>query len=273
MRIYVINLDRDPDRFEFTAAQFAAAGLVAERFPATDGSAPGFRAEGFRPRGWRDYWTLKPSEQAVFESHRAAWAHLLASGESGAVVCEDDIFVSADMARVLRALDLPRFGLVKLDGFNSARRHGPGVDMNGCEVRPILQTVPSTGCYAISHDAAALLLEASRSYCEPVDDFMFRAREGLAPVQLFPAAAVQGQCCAADRTAHLPAYMQGSQRMSAEAPRHRRDRGPLAYRIAKELKRGARRWRWRLWADRRLLAAGGFIGAVPLAGDLGEYRL
>ncbi|WP_372990765.1 hypothetical protein, partial [Sulfitobacter sp.] len=50
------------------------------------------------------------------------------------------------------------------------------------------------------------------------------------------------------------------------------DRGPVKYRLLKELRRNLRKLKLKLWHDRRLLANGGFLGHPPMASDLGRYR-
>ena len=50
------------------------------------------------------------------------------------------------------------------------------------------------------------------------------------------------------------------------------DRGPVKYRLLKELRRNLRKLKWKLWQDRRLRANGGFLGHPPMASDLGRYR-
>ncbi|MEX0350483.1 MAG: glycosyltransferase family 25 protein [Paracoccaceae bacterium] len=266
MEIYCINLDRDPERMAGIRRQFEAVGMAGDllRFAAIDARAGGFHAPGHAPHSWRDRWELKPSEQAVFESHRAIWQHVADGSAQGAVICEDDILVSRRFPEAVGALDLARFGVVKLDGFDASSHYGPEHEMNGWKVRPVRQAVPSAACYALSQTAARKLLKDSGRYCETLDDFVFRARPGLHPVQLFPGVAVQGVCVAEAQAAP----QEDSSRISAReaedrAGAVRRSKGPAAYRLYKELRRNLRKL--------RLSIGEGVICRPPLADDLPPY--
>ncbi|MCL6283155.1 glycosyltransferase family 25 protein [Ruegeria sp. 2012CJ41-6] len=239
MQIHVINLDRSPERFSALRAEFAKVGLEQSltRISATDARDPGFAAPGYAPHSWRDRWELKRSEQAVFESHRSVWHRIADLDDGGAgIICEDDILVSTAFPHLLGALDCGRFGVIKLDGFNAARRYGMDADMGGWHLRAILEPVPSAACYAVSSAAARQLLADSQSYCDTLDDFLFRVRVGIDPVQLFPAVAVQQMCCASPASAGPPESSQRERQDSSKA-----SKGPIPYRIWKELRRNRRK--------------------------------
>lgn len=271
--IHIINLDRSPERMEFMRGQFSAAGLGGQvrRFAAVDARAPGFAPAGYAPHLWLDRWELETSEQAVFESHRALWERVAKDPGPGAVICEDDILVSREFGPALAALDLASFGVVKLDGFSVMRRYGPVFGMDGFELRAILEPVPSAACYALGPVAARALLDASRQYCATLDDFLFAARPGLNPVQLFPAVAAQGMTCQPGPAGPIPGQVAQSER---DGPGNARGakKGPPAYRLRKEIRRLARRIARHLGSDRRLVASGGLIGRPDLAADLPAYR-
>lgn len=266
---YVINLDRVPARWDFVRDQFAGAGIGdIQRFAAVDAKAPGFEAPGYAPHTWRDRWELSRSAQAVFESHRALWHRVRNDHPDGAVICEDDILISGRFGAALGALDLHAHGVIKLDGFNAVRRYGPGLDIGGWTVRPILTAAPSAACYALSARAADLLIQASQRYCATLDDFLLTPRPGLTPMQLFPAVAVQGMCCAPDA---LPGDIAQSERApQGQSPKV--NKGPARYRLAKESRRLRNRVAIALGANRRLIAAGGVVAMPDLADDLPGYR-
>lgn len=255
VRIHVINLDRDPARYAEVSDQFRRVGLeeLLSRVPAVDGQAPDFVAPGYAPHSWRDRWELKISEQAVFESHRSVWERIADSEAPFGVVCEDDILISADFPKVLEALDCMRFGIVKLDGFSADRRYGSRLDMNGWSVRPILEAVPSAACYAVSRTAANRLLADSRTYSATLDDFVFARRDGIEPVQTEPAVSVQQICC-------TPPEDGGSVRESLDVAAVAR--GPVVYRLVKELRRSLK----------RMTARADIRQRPELAADLPPYR-
>lgn len=271
--VHVINLERVPARWDFVRAQFAAAGMTdaVHRFSAVDARASDFHASGYAPHSWGDRWELTASEQAVFESHRALWRQVCDHHPKGAVICEDDILISGRFGDALAALDLECYGVIKLDGFNAARRYGTAQAMGGWTVRPIVEAVPSAACYALNARAAGMLIEASQSYCATLDDFVFAARPGLAPVQLFPAVAVQGMCCVQGLAGPIPGEIAHSER-DAPGTTPKADKGPALYRLAKEGRRALIKARIALGADRRLTAAGGLLAVPQLADDLPDYR-
>lgn len=272
--IFAINLDRAPERMGFIRRQFDAVGLESAliRFPAQDAQDRSFSAPGYAPGNWRDRWSLRRSEQGVFESHRGVWERIATGAADGGVVCEDDILISSKLPDALDDLDFDRHGIVKLDGFSAVRRYGPAIDMGRFSVRGILEPVPSAACYALSLEAARRLLADSERYCTTLDDFVFKRRPGLTPVQLFPAVAVQGMCVTATNAARVPEPVLQSEREAGETSRDRTDKGPRLYRLAKEGRRTGESL-WRIFgADRRLRAAGGLIASPVLASDLPPYR-
>ncbi|MFA3918088.1 glycosyltransferase family 25 protein [Ruegeria hyattellae] len=259
MQIFVINLDRSPERFSAIQSEFAKVGLDHHltRISATDARAPDFAAPGYAPHSWRDRWELKRSEQAVFESHRSVWQRIADLADAAGVICEDDILVSTAFPRLLEALESERFGVVKLDGFNASRRYGSAADMNGWQLRAIVEPVPSAACYVVSSAAARQLLVDSEKYCETLDDFVFRARAGIVPAQLFPAVAVQQMCCISVDGTQTPDTSQREQQDSTKAAK-----GPALYRVWKEIRRSLRKRHLR-----------GFEACVPaLCDDLPQYR-
>lgn len=261
--ILVINLDRAEARLASMRRQLEGVGLQDRlgRVAAVDAAVPEFSAPGYAPGGYGDRWSLLPVEQAIFESHRVAWQ--VAVDQGGAVICEDDLMVSASLPAVLPELDLARFGVIKLDGFFAARRYGPKVDMGAVHVREIRETVPSAACYALSAEAARQLLADSERYAMTLDDYVFQPRAGLTVVQLCPAVAVQEMCVT------VPV---GERASAMERASGRDAKGPALFRLRKELRRGSTRLRRRLGGDKALLAEGGVIARPDLAADLPKYR-
>lgn len=272
--IIVINLDRVPERMDFVNAQFGGArlGAAVTRFSAIDGRAGDFAPTGYAPHQWRDRWELERSEQAVFESHRAVWDLIANDHARGAIICEDDVLVSQGFGAVFDHLDLTRFGVVKLDGFSAARRYGAVHWMGGMTVRPILEAVPSAACYAISQATARQLVAQSASYCATLDDYLFTPRSGITPVQLFPALAVQAMCCVATEDTAVPDPVGQSERAAPQTNPRQASKGPLLFRLLKEMRRAITKTRARLGGDAALITSGGVIMQPDLALDLPPYR-
>ncbi len=270
--IYYINLDRVPERRAFMEDQFAQQGLTAHRVPAVDAfDAP--QPPEYAPASGLERWSLTASEVACFESHRLAWRTIRDGEAPCGVVMEDDAILSAGFAAALATLPQAALAadVIKLDGANQRRRFGPFVEIGGVPLRAIEQTIGSAAAYLISRDAAAKLEARAARYCDHLDDYIFTPTRDWAPLQLDPAVAVQGMFVQEDRAARDQS-VDKSERTSDARINATKMRGPLTYRLSKEMKRGIRKLRWALWDDKRRLAGGGLIGCPPLADDLGRYR-
>ncbi len=273
-RAYYINLDRVPDRAAHMEAELARAGLTdVERFAALDARS-GVETPRYAPRSWGPYWTLTPTEVAVFESHRAVWTRILAENLSAAAVFEDDILAVPGLGTALADLagGAHLFDVVKLDGAPGIARLGPEEEIGPQPVRAILQVLPSAAAYVLSAEGAEKLLLRSDRYCDHLDDFVMRPRHGWRAFQLMPARAVQGMFLAPGAARQMPGSLGISERTASTDGNTGYDRGPALYRLGKEARRAGLRLARRLWADRALLARGGRIGEVPLADGFGAYR-
>ena len=267
---FYINLDRVPERRAFMEEQAERAGLGSDlhRLPATDGAMGCVIAE-YKPHSWGPRWELTPSEVAVFDSHRRAWRAGLDRDAGPFVVCEDDLRLSSMFGKGLAsALAVAKDGdVIKLDGVFHPRRYGPPVPTGPASaVRSILQTAPSAACYLVTPGAAAKMLKASDTFCDHLDDFVFDPSATWQIWQLDPAIAVQSTFSAAHTEDGVAGISERTQSEAAKA------RGPALYRGLKEMRRSLQRIYRVTIGDRTLLATGGFIGAVPLAADLGAYR-
>jgi len=270
--VHVINLDRVPERAVFMQAQCAAAGFDdVRRFSAVD-AATMTASPRYRPARWGAYWSLLPSEVAVFESHRALW-EVIAASNNPAVVLEDDVLLSRAAARLCGVLAgrAEAFDMVKLDGLSWPMRLGPETIVGDAALRPLESVVPSAAAYLLSPAGARLLLRRSQSYCDHLDDFITRRHPGYRAFQLVPAVAMQAMFADLSGLSDLQQSIAGSERTSS-APRARAPKGPALYRLGKEVRRGAQKLSRRLWRDRLLQKRGGHVGEIPLASDLPPYR-
>lgn len=270
--IYYINLDRVPERRAFMEGQFAAQGLAAQRISAVD-AFDNPQPPEYAPASWLDRWSLTTSEVACFESHRLAWRTIRDGAAPCGVVMEDDAILSAGFGAALEGLPEAALAadVIKLDGANQKRRLGGFRDVAGVPLRPIEQTIGSAAAYLISRAAAAKLEARAARYCDHLDDYIFTPRADWAPMQLDPAVAVQGMFVHEDPSARDQS-VDKSERTSDTRINAGASRGPLRYRLSKEVKRSLRKLRWAMGGDTSRLASGGLIGFPPLADDLGRYR-
>ncbi|MFV0384894.1 glycosyltransferase family 25 protein [Paracoccus sp. (in: a-proteobacteria)] len=173
--VFIINLDRQPDRMEFMSRQLAALAIRARRVAAFDGSDP--ENHGRHSAAW--YARLTAGEIGCFESHRRVWNTLVDEDIPAAIVLEDDIVIASDLPE----LDFDKFvsrsgDLLKLDQNNlldytslygtAQLPCGPGrnaIRLLGMEY--------CTGGYFITLAGARKLLALSAKYFSPVDRFMY----------------------------------------------------------------------------------------------------
>jgi glycosyl transferase, family 25 len=184
MKVYVINLDRHPERLAHMRDQLSDVGF--ERVAAVDG---GENQEAMRG--------LTRFELACLESHRGAWRLFLKRSDAYACFLEDDVHFSPDFG-----------ALVKTDGWIPPDAHSIKLDTYLQEVklgerRPasprreiaLLYTRhESSAAYILSREGAQRYLALTARAVLPADYSLFPRcprRLGLRVYQLTPAVAVQ----------------------------------------------------------------------------------
>jgi glycosyl transferase family 25 len=196
MLVLVINLDRAPERLAHMQREFGRIGVAFTRIAATDGQAldPGDRVNALEGR------PLSRGEAACFISHRRCWQALVESGESHAVVLEDDVFFGEGAAPFFCSTHWfpSEAGIVKLETYLAPTMiaKAPVANVEGRGVHLLTGKHLGAGAYALDAAAARMLVELSATIDRQVDDFLFDP-EGepfrRAKVhQLVPAVAIQG---------------------------------------------------------------------------------
>ena len=120
MKIYLINLDRHPERLAHMRKQLD--GVAFERVSAVDGATRPPTTKG-----------LTRFELACLESHRTAWRKFLASTDSLACFLEDDVHVQPGFAALLSGAKWPPKDAhaVKLDTYFQKVRLGERLSASG----------------------------------------------------------------------------------------------------------------------------------------------
>lgn len=199
MRSYVINLDREAERFQHFMEQWRFTDLPVERISATDGrqmppaELDAFRQESFRERGWM------PGQIGCLFSHREAWRRIAESGAAFGAVFEDDIHFGQDLASFLSDTAWIPAGadIVRLETSRQLMRLGsPLPGLKGRSVRKLTGPAWGTGAYILSADTARLLLAAPNRWLKPTDYMLFDHDESplarsLSAFQLTPALCIQ----------------------------------------------------------------------------------
>ncbi len=184
MKIYLINLDRHPERLAHMRKQLD--GVAFERVSAVDGSRRPPTTKG-----------LTRFELACLESHRTAWRKFLASAESHACFLEDDLHVQPGFAALLSGTEwAPRDAhAVKLDTYFQKVRLGERLSVRAeREIARLYSRHESAAAYILGRDGATRYLELTESASQPADYAVFPnapRRLGLTIYQLVPAIAIQ----------------------------------------------------------------------------------
>ncbi len=268
-RAFYINLDRVPERRDFMEAQFARAGLVgAQRFSATDARQSNALDGNGYVAGVGSRWGLTISEIACFESHRAIWKLMVDQGLPAAAIFEDDAELSVHAGTIVQELlnHATSFDLVKLDYSPRVLRFEAETKIGSVTVRPLLEMAPSAAAYILSLEGCRKLLDWSESYSDHLDDFLTLPRPDWRMFQCFPACGVQMMWARNQGTAdHL---VKTSERTQDKSINSGLDKGPVWFRLRRELQAVSRKLKWRLGGQSRLLRQGGFVGLIPCAEDL-----
>ncbi len=276
---FFINVRSMSRRRTFMQHQLEHLGLndIIQVWPAVDAADDNSIANSsYAPGHWRSVkWELTRVEIACFESHREIWRHVADNNDKLALVLEDDVILSSRFRSAISNLANSEIELdvTKFDGVHKRQRFGAAITVetlkpDGFEVRPIVQGIWSAAGYLVSNEGAHKLLEWSESYCDSVDDFLFRPRPGYRLFQLFPAVCAQGGVIFnhTKLTGENELFWHGE--MQSARMRVKRNKGPIIYSAFRESKRGVRRLGRVLFLDNLLLQQDGHIGRVPFATDL-----
>ena len=118
--VFLINLDRRPDRLAQMQAEFGKVGVEFERVPAVDAKNPSQDLDGwtFDPR-----ISTGPATLCNMLSHLSVLSRVVADGIPLAMVVEDDVELSPDVRDLVSRNDwLPNgTGLVQCEGSAGSR--------------------------------------------------------------------------------------------------------------------------------------------------------
>lgn len=192
MKVYLINLDRHPDRLAHMRNQLD--GITFERIPALDGSSQPPTLKG-----------LTRFELACLESHKVAWRQFLAGTEAHACFLEDDLHVWPGLGALIgrEAWIAADAHSIKLDTYLQAVELGEKrAAIGGRELARLYSRHQSSAAYILSREGAARYLELTASASLPADYSLFPnhpRRAGLRIYQLLPAVAIQDHLLSPDQ--------------------------------------------------------------------------
>ena len=184
MKVYVINLDRHPERLTHMRDQLSDVGF--ERVPAVDGAKKPETAKG-----------LTRFELACLESHRNAWRLFLKRPDAHACFLEDDVHLCPDFGALVNTEGwVPSDAhSMKLDTYFQEVRLGERRTIfGGREVARLYTRHESSAAYILSREGAERYLVLTARAVLPADYSLFPRsprRLGLRIYQLMPAVALQ----------------------------------------------------------------------------------
>ena len=197
--IFVINLDRRPDRMRSIVDNLDQLGLKGRRIPAVD--ARTVTDEELNKRvslnGFFRAIELDRGAGACVLSHlRALDTFLSASDAPAALILEDDAELAADLPMFVESIDWwpADAKLVKIETWGKKGRLLSRVcaePYQGRELRRIAVFVAGACGYIISRDSARYLLDKCRAVIYPMDHVLFDVRNSqiareLRPIQVLP---------------------------------------------------------------------------------------
>ncbi len=186
--LFVINLDRSPDRWSMIEHGFGGlpwplhrvAGIDARKSPDDVLSVRGLKMQ-FPPLavGWNAHRNRRfmLTEEACLVGHVLAWRQFLASDFQHAIILEDDAVPQPGFEPVIQALLRRRVDtdIVKLEGIY--RRGGRKVlhveSVADHQLVRSLRPCSGSAGYLITRKAAAMLMERVGHTLVPMDDFLW----------------------------------------------------------------------------------------------------
>lgn len=195
--IYVINLDRRPDRWEAVAENLGRLGFQPTRITAVDAKIVPDEQLKQRVAIESPFLGMGRGSEANVLSHCKAWEALLDSSHPAALVAEDDALFASDLGSVLGSVDWwpVGAGLLKLEIIQQKRRlMGParGYTPSGRKLHRMVRWSGGTAGYLIDRNSAHIALEACTGIDMPIDHVLFDVLRSplarrLRPYQVVPA--------------------------------------------------------------------------------------
>ena len=179
--IYLVNLDRRPDRLAYMSSQFEAMGLSWQRFSAVDAQTVTDAVIELEIDRHRPLIRMPRGSQCCTLSHFGVWRQIAAGSAPGAFVIEDDIELAPAIAALARdASWLPApVDIIQLErkGGSSAKLLGPalGQTPDGRNIHELFSRTGGSGAYYIRRETAVRLLADKGLVRLPIDHLLFNA--------------------------------------------------------------------------------------------------
>lgn len=175
--IFVINLERSPERLANSQRQLAAHGLSFECIDAIDGATltPAQREINYSPslNKKKYHYPLSAGQIGCYLSHRKAWQTIVDRQLDYAIVLEDDFILKNDLTHTIKNIEQAPIDwqMIKLSAYqNRSRSIAYQVPLQH-QQHLVIHKKLMTGCCAtaISFGGAKQLLAATEKFGRPVD--------------------------------------------------------------------------------------------------------
>ena len=195
--VYVINLDRRPDRWAAISADLKRIGLEAERVPAVDVRTVTDEELGARVDLETPLVRMGRGSQATILSHMRAFERLLDGAGPAALFLQDDAELASDLPVFLESLDWwpDGAGIVQMEAHRRVRRRYFSPECaprhRGRQFRRISMWGPSAAGFMVRRHAARTILARCVGARMSIDHLLFNLRisrlaRELQPVQVLP---------------------------------------------------------------------------------------
>lgn len=202
MKIFVINLDRSPERLTHMTRALGALHLPFERFAAVDGrQLPAEVLSNYAATHSRRTVAWLPGDIGNSLSHIYLWQKLATEEPGWTLVLEDDVNLSSRLPDFLEGFltaNIPPNALVKIEtlGSNVIVSRRPLASVGGVDIHRLRTPHMGTGGYLIEHNAADLLAKHNAILDDPIDAIWkpwLLSQLGLRLLQTVPALVVQDE--------------------------------------------------------------------------------
>ena len=202
MQAFLINLARRGDRLRQMSAQLSDLNLPFQIVTAIDAKNV---SDAVADRNFASDGPLGPlpkGDKCCSMSHMLAWNMFLSTGDSHALILEDDVALDRDGVSFLQGADwIPRdVGLLKIEHFGPNNQRVLLEDVidigQGRQIGRLLSRHTGAAAYILNRDTATKLLTWPELWTLPVDHLLFNPNNSplanvLRPYQMTPAIARQ----------------------------------------------------------------------------------
>lgn len=160
--VLVINRARDTARLKRFTQKATAHGITPHRIAAIDGHRADCPFAFWSHLIGDHFWgkdRIKPGALACYLSHRLAWRHIVETGVSRALICEDDCDLTEPLDRIEGvASDLEEFDILFANDRMAGDPAGAPVASVADALAAITARAPGGDCYLLTRRGAERLL-------------------------------------------------------------------------------------------------------------------